>query len=301
MDNKIENKVDLLALTVASAYYHPNTEFRETLQKRLEGVFKIKEEIKDLLLKENGSELEPFSLTDEDTNCVSLLCSMAFSKLGRQTRFRVVSRQTLGSDGGLVITSNLKSFYLKRYNKNSGGNPYGQPKDSWSFVPSLIPKRKSEYKTHLIPDKDGFIIKSKIPESPKGVFACQSSYRQNGHIENSKISLEKLGLKLEINNWEMSIRSGSPESMIRLMAYMSKGAKLYLKGDDPEIPNIRIKLEVPQDKRITLESTISSTPSYCNWLGGRCPQELIDKIDLSQKEIRGISTWLLPHKEWISY
>ena len=85
------------------------------------------------------------------------------------------------------------------------------------------------------------------------------------------------------------------------MAYMSKGASLYLKGDDPEIPDIKIKLEVPQEKKIFLESTISSTPSYCNWLTGKCSKELIEKINLSQKEIEEISKWLLPHKEWISY
>jgi hypothetical protein len=301
MDNKIDNKIDILALIVASAYYHPNIEFRNTLQDRLEREFKTKEEINDLLINEKGTELEPFSLTKEDINCASLLCSLAFSKLGKQTRLRIISRNTIGSDGGLVITSNLKSFYLKRYNKNSDGKPYGQPKHSWSFVPSLVPKEKSEYKTYLVPDKNGFIVKSRIPESPVGIFVCQSSYRQHGYIGETNNSLDKLGLKLEINNWEMSIRSGSPESTIRLMAYMSKGASLYLKGDDPEIADIRIKLEVPQDKRITLKSTISSTPSYCNWLGGKCSKELINKIDPSQKEIEEISTWLLPHKEWISY
>lgn len=295
----MDNKIDILALVIASAYYHPNTEFKKRLQRRLEKEFKIKDEVKNLLANEKGTELEPFSLTKEDTNCISLLCSIAFSKLGKQTRLRIISRNTIGSDGGLVITSNLKSFYLKRYNKNNDGKPYGQPKDSWSFVPSLIPKEKSEYKTYLVPDRDGFIIKSRIPESPNGIFACQSSYRQHGYAGGANNSLDKLGLKLEINNWEMSIRSGSPESTIRLMAYMSKRASLYLKGDDPEIADIKIKLEVPQDNKIFLESTISSTPSYCNWLTGKCSKELIEKINPSQKEIEEISTWLLPHKEWI--
>jgi hypothetical protein len=297
----MDNKIDILALIVASAYYNPNIEFGKTLQRRLETEFKIKDEVENLLANERGTELEPFSLTQNDTNCISLLCSIAFSKLGRQTRFRIVSRKTLGTDGGLVITSNLKSFYLRRYNKNNDGKPYGQPKNSWSFIPSLIPKEKPEYKTYLVPNKDGFIIKSSIPESPVGIFVCQSSYRQHGYIGETNASLDKLGLKLEIDNWEITIRSGSPESTIRLMAYMSKGASLYLKGDDPEVPDIKIKLEVPQEKKIFLESTISSTPSYSNWLTGKCSKELIEKINLSQGEIEEISKWLLPHKEWISY
>jgi hypothetical protein len=297
MDN---NKHDILSLIIASAYYHPDEIFRKGLQTRLEKKFPVRPEIKELLVKEKGTEIEPFSLTKEDTNCVSLLCSMAFSTLGNQTRLRIVSRKTIGCDGGLVITSNLKSFYLKRYNKNSDGKPYGQPKNSWNFVPSLIPKEKSEYKTYLVPDKDGFIIKSRIPESSVGIVACQNSYRQHGYIGEANNSLDKLGLKLEIGNWEMSIRSGSPESTIRLMAYMSKGASLHLKGDDPKIADIKIKLDAPQENKILLESIMSATPSYCNWLGGRCSKELIDSINLSKQEIEIISKWLLPHKEWIT-
>jgi len=297
----VDTKIDILALIVAAAFYHPDKKLRGTLQDKLKKQFKIKKEIRDLLNNEKGTEIEPFRLTAEDIDCAVALGSIAFSGLGDQTRFRVVSKDTVGPNGGLVITSNLKSFYLKRYNKNRDGRPYGQPKEGWSFIPSFIPKNKEEYNTYLVPDKEGFTIKTKIPESPKSEFACLGAYRKADAIEGSNASLDKLGLKLEMENWEMSIRSGSPESTIRLIAYMSKNANLYLKGDDPEIADIKIRLDIPQEKKILLESTVSSTPSYCSWLCGKCSNELINKIDLSEKEIDEISKWLLPHKEWISY
>jgi hypothetical protein len=296
----MNNHMDQLALIVASAYYIPNKDLRDSLQSKLISLnnsFNY-QKVKELLLNEKGTEIDPFCLTKEDIDCVATLASLAF--LIGETRLRVVSRDSLGFEGGLVITSNLKSFYLKRYQKNNNGTPYGQPKGGWVFIPSQIPKDSKEYKTYLIPDKEGFTISTKLPPSSLHPFGVKTSLERGSRIEGLDTSLDKLGLKFEENDGILSIRSGSPESVIKLMAHMINNSKLILRDteDENDLPRIEIALAPPENKKVLLESITYSTPNYCSWMRGTCDKRLIEKISLSREEIQATSKWILPHKSW---
>jgi len=296
----MNNQIDQLALIIASAYYHPNNDLKKSLQKKLTTLnnsFNY-QKVKELLLNEGGTEIEPFSLKKEDIECSAMIASIAF--LLGEKRFRIVSGSNNSIDGGIVITSNLRSFYLKRYNKNSNGTPYGQPKGGWVFIPSQIPKNSKEYKTYLIPDKNGFTISTKLPPSNTYHSIARSSLERGSRIEGIDGTLDKLGLKFEEKDGILSLRSGSPESVIKLMAHMVNNSKLTLKSseDKKDIPRVEITLAPPEDKRILLKSITYSTPSYCSWLKGTCDEKLIERINLSKEEIQAISEWILPHRSW---
>jgi hypothetical protein len=84
------------------------------------------------------------------------------------------------------------------------------------------------------------------------------------------------------------------------MAHMVNNSKLTLKSpeDDKDIPKVEIILAPPEDKKIRLESTTYSTPTYCSWLKGTCDEKLIERIKLSKDELQSISEWILPHRTW---
>ena len=99
----------LINLVVAAAFYHPEKTVRARLCSKLEGWLKKlgdradAEQIRTVLEKNKGTYLEPFVLSKADLDCSVFLARLAFSRTAEQTRFRVVSRDTIGTDGGLVL------------------------------------------------------------------------------------------------------------------------------------------------------------------------------------------------------
>ncbi|WP_289084830.1 isocitrate lyase/PEP mutase family protein, partial [uncultured Sulfitobacter sp.] len=61
---------------------------------------------------------------------------LAFCRLGiGKTRFRIVSRETLGVTGGVVLTDNLRSFFIERYSR---GEKRSISDRTWYVAPAEI-------------------------------------------------------------------------------------------------------------------------------------------------------------------
>jgi hypothetical protein len=296
---------EVFRLAVTAAFYHPKIQVRKKFR-RLFGDWigqssdmPAEDEVRRLITSEKGTRLEPFSITAEDIECAAFLARVAFSGLDRQTRFRIVSRETLGCSGGLVLTNNLKSYYSERY---AHGRRRNQTYAGWAFIPSLIPAGTMGSSVRLgaalYSEDQGFRIVIPLPEcaSSPAVFARQ--LQQWSRIQGVSESFNQLGLRVECYDGKAHILSGSPESMIRIMAHMVAETTLILKGDasSTEIPTIYVSLRMPEDKPVTLPSVIGHTPGYTAWMSttARIPIPLEDEDKLA------IFNWLGSHPHWIN-
>jgi hypothetical protein len=298
-----ESQHEVFRLLVACAFYHPQVADRRLIRAVIDdwlcglGPIYSEAEIRSAILACSGTNLEPFVLTREDLDCSVFLTRAAFSDKGGQTRLRIVSRETIGTNGGLVLTKGLKSFYVERY---VHAKSRSQPKLGWKFFPSLIPEkdepRLKPVKTVLHSDSNGFRIVIRLPETPVEGALLARKLQQHSHISGQRQPLSQLGLRVECHGREIHILSGSPESMIRLMAQMAAQTTLDLHGDakDAEISRILIMLASPSDEPIQLRTVLASTPNYSNWLTANVPTV----IDLEDRHKIAVSNWLRPHTDW---
>jgi hypothetical protein len=294
----------LINLVVAAAFYHPESTVRDRLCSKLEGWLKKlgdradAQRIRTVLEENKGTYLEPFVLSKADLDCSAFLARLAFSRTADQTRFRVVSRDTIGTDGGLVLTNNGNAFYVERY---AYGQRRGQPKKSWAFFPALIPEAGStpalNKRAKLLSESEGFRIVLDLPRSGKLPGAIAADFQKHGRIEGVTDTFNKLGLRVEFSSDKLNILSGSPESMIRIMAHMTTNARVRLRGtdEDTEIPHVILGLGIPEEEPVDLPAIASSTGSYTCWLQGDFPEA----PSLDDEDKLAVSSWLPPHRDWL--
>ena len=209
-----------------------------------------------------------------------------------------MSRETIGHEGGLVLTNNLKSYYSERY---IHGKHRHQQSSGWAFVPSAIPTGDADgpamIAATISSDDEGFRIVVSMPECREDPAIFARQLQRNSRIKGVKDSFSSLGLRVECHDGEIHVLSGSPESMIRIMAYMVEGTTLILKGGPSasQIPLVLVHLDVPEDGSVPVPALIGSTSSYASWMSGDVPSAL----GLKKPHKLSISNWLRPHPQWI--
>ena len=294
---------EVFSLVLAAGFYHPVPESRAAVRTLLDrwlarlGALPDASVVSALISKTQGTVVEPFVVTDDDLECAVFLTQAAFSSSSNETRFRIVSRETIGCGGGLVITNNLKCYYAERY---VHGKNRGEPRSGWAFFPSLVPECEDApaiFAASIASEDEGFRIKVPMWESRGYPAQIARELQCHSRIEGIKGSFDSLGLRVECNDGFVHVLSGSPESMIRMLACMTQGATLTLKGEDKDsmIPKVLVKLSLPEEKPVTIPSLISSTPHYNSWFTGKIPTPL--RLRKSDKFLT--SLFLRPHAKWL--
>jgi len=103
------------------------------------------------LKREEGTLLEPFTLSESGRELAALFMQAAFSSEIGQKRFRVVSEETLGARGGCVFTCHLKSHYVERLGKTQRHRSR-----TWFLAPAGVIRPSGELKTNPADDFDAF-------------------------------------------------------------------------------------------------------------------------------------------------
>jgi hypothetical protein len=296
---------EVFRLVVAAAFYHPVSDDRAALRKLLDhwlgrlGHVRAPDEIRHVIASAKGTVIEPFALTEADLDCAVFLAQAAFSKLGAQNRLRILSRDTMGCEGGLVLTQNLNSYYVERY---AHAKRLPQPNSGWAFVPSMVPDNTAPChqftSAFLYSEDQGFRIVVAMPEAKTNAAQIARQYQEHGSIEGVSQSLAQLGLRVECNKGAVHLLSGSPESMIRIMAHMASEKTLTLTGykGDGGLPSVMISLRMPEEDLVKLPAVVSMSPGYASWMLLKVPFP----IPLTEKHKLAVTSWLRPHKEWIN-
>ena len=310
----------LTALAIFASYHHSERSVRHRLKTKLSDWIQScephndREDIKAALLSVSGTVLEPFRLTSEDIEIATDLVQAAFSNVHRKTRVRIVSRDTLGTSGGCVLTSNLASYYVERF-------PHGKrtrtPKNPWFFAPSMAPDRPisgttspSKIKASCHVTSSGYTIR--ITGFPYSEFVDQASgqgpdliSRLTKHLRNKStigkeaVSLDDLGCRVDMGRNRIDIVTTSPEAMVRLTANMSRNEVLTLHYSDLTNPPsiFFLWLRPPKTKKTELKIIATADEKRLqDWIG--LQTSTVPTLD--QNDIYDISKWHAPHRQWVS-
>ena len=198
---------DANALILTSAFYHPDGELRKRLRalsdqwvEALKPLFSDGE-IREIIARENGTPLEPFVLEKSDQDIAVRMARAAFSEKGGGHRFRVVSRETIGFKGGLVITDNLKHYYAERYAR---GKYPRNPKAGFSFFPAYTPSSTHSFLVRLQKsqavaevDENGFNIRLPRPYDNIVDGLAVRALQRNSRLMPSEEPFDRLGLRVD--------------------------------------------------------------------------------------------------------
>ena len=304
MSESFDHDTEIFRLAVAAGFYHPDLDARRQVREALDswlarcGGAPDAQILRDVISTEQGTVIEPFKLTADDIACAVFVGQAAFSIAGRQSRFRIVSRDTMGTEGGLVVTDKLNSFYLERY---IHGKYRGKQKAGWTFIPTALPAAgedcPSATAATITSEEDGFRIVVPVPECQDNPATFAREIQICSRINGFKGSLSDLGVRIECRNGEIHVLSGSPESMIRIMAHMIEQATLVLCGKptNRDIPMTLVRLNVPEAETIHVPALIGSTAAYASWMSG----PINVAFSVGRELELAISSWLRPHSRWM--
>ena len=318
MTEKIENNADELSFLIIGACLHPDEKVRKLLTIELEDWIETlqpnytKDKIHSFLDSQNGTPLEPFSLSTSDRIILTYFIRAAFSKKINCTRILVKSADQF-SDGVLLITKKLNFKYNENFVHGSKLNFYG---NLWSFNARIAPKDEflglSEYS--LKPARISFLdecLEIRLPWKGIDNYISLSRFEKETILPsiNHEQLLEKTfflsdhsritqhGFEIEIIEEEISFRTTNPESMIRLMARISRGETLLVNQEGSSI-NVHVKLELPEEDSSTdLPTKFIAKKNPIPWLGANCP---VINPKLSKKSREILTDYLLPYESWIS-
>ena len=301
-----------LPLILLAAKAHPEVKFRQHLWSFLEDWLKDKsppmsaETIDQKLRAETGTFLEPFRLDDEDLRVATFLTMLAFTKPSPASRFRVVSSNTLGNAGGLVITRGGGTFYSERY---SLGNNRLLSSNLRFFAPSMPPvgpfgsKVTDSLQATMRSDEKGLYLDFPVSllqrvgwvhSNPE--LDLKKSFKpliSNSVIGPKSLSLASLKVKFTADENGLCLAITKPEALIRFSSYVVQGSLLQLKAEN----DFEIAVQLPKTAEGPAPVTIVAGDSFASdWMN----VEGLGYPNLERTDITAISDWAFQHVHWVN-
>jgi hypothetical protein len=299
-----------LPLLLAAASQHPDPELRSRVR---QGIDELVEganptysvaEVSAALATVRGTPLEPFELSEGDLDVVIPLVRFAFSARQRRTRFRVVSRETLGTEGGAVLTNNLRHFYIERF---VGGNLTRTPAHYWFVAPAELPvlqgtrtAREARHRALCSVTDHGITITIDAGWLPHGITAREAAeaFGSNGYIGPKRTRLKAVGIRVDARGGRLELRTGSPEAIVKLSAFMDQRATLVLYGGSERDGLGRVF--IPLSPLVEEESELNALVTFAQWPGHSwVGLDAMDCVPLGVVDRLSIARWYRPHDDWI--
>ena len=300
-----------LPLLVLAALEHPEEAVRTPVRSLLRDWLRATEpihtrrEIVQALRQRNGTPVEPFVLSRRGRLVATLLAQAAFSEREGQTRFRVVSGDSLSTKGGVVLTNNLASFLVERFKR---GRQIDVSESIGFMAPALMPTAQSIADTPpcrvgIRIDDEGIQIRvhhlPRLPGDtrPPGEWArdltLHSAVRGGGPF----VFEAEMRLDPKPSLFGFILRTTRTEALLRLSALMARNAVILLSSsDDGSNPTVAFRLRPLDRDAMLLPSVVVLPPSAAEgWM--RFPTHHPPSLPL---ELRvAISRWIGPIQPWV--
>ena len=140
-ENTLEHSDDI-ALLIWGAFRHPDDKVRTSLRRTHDqwidscGPIHGREEVREALLKQNGTFLEPYSFPEDVLDETVSLSQIAFSRAYGAKRIHVGTAAPSLPASGMLLTAGLKSTCIERYALGSLRRP---PSTAWRINPMHFP------------------------------------------------------------------------------------------------------------------------------------------------------------------
>jgi hypothetical protein len=220
-----------------------------------------------LLYAQPGTPLEPFSVPSQLESLTIDLIRLATSLRADCSRVRIVSGTAHQDLGGLVITRSLKTFYGDYFAFSKRPRPIStSPYLLLNRVPhdySAIKPESLTFQSTLSFVKAGVSISIPSPlellghGSPSKTISHEivNSIKKNTSFSVTSDGLESMGLRIEIDQKAVVIRSGNAGSLTRFTSLLAGNATLIFKGlYSGALTRIPLTLPPPDQDSQTLDS-----------------------------------------------
>lgn len=294
-------------LLVMSAFYHPQPAARSLARRFLEEWAQCltpsvdPRRVEHLIRSATGTVLEPFVFEEPDVECAVFLARIAFSPHVGATRFRLVSRDNLGRDGGLVLTHSGKAYFIERF---IGGSHRIRVSTGWSFAPATFPGLKRNLAATrpaiLSSGPEGFEIRV------GGLDKVKSYAEAGGFLHGTPTRLRSIGLTLRGAGKTLTMKPSGPEAMIRVMAHMAAGDRMELgryDSDTPRwhapretLPRLLVALRMPDERPVRLPTLRAVAETDLDGL--HCPMPGFPRHPGLAEKI-ALSRWLPVADPWL--
>ena len=273
---------DEIALLIWGAFRHPEKSARMVLRTALEQWTESchphydEKEIADAFLQARGSVLEPFIFPQDFLDESVALARVAFSSVFESQRVFIENPDPELPCRGIVLTRSLSHACLERYSFGTYRKP---PARAWSlhlpYYPSKSnPGRRSHGSATLDCSDEGIEIRIRWPD-PCPDEDLIRQLEKHSRLEGQQEMLSRLGLSImdSGHSRSFSIRTGSPESMIRFMAILQEGGHLHLCCGDDAPFSMRVTLEgLGEHGKVSLAVTSRTNGSSLPWLRAMSPR-----------------------------
>lgn len=272
-------------LLTLAAYGHPEVDVRRQALGALMRWYGesapryTRRELAAVLTAEEGTELEPFSLSRRDRLVAGFFLGAAFSDREGHTRFRVVSRSSLSPLGGLVVTRRLGSFYVER---RPGGRQVKVSERVGFFAPRQLPLEGGRLvlpRPRTVAVIDGRALSLRVEglapgfldggpgagsgkqdTGGSGVDGGSGSevwerLRRHSRIlgGDAQIPWGMIRVDWDAGGHTLTLRTTRSEAMVRLSALMARGSVMALAaGPEGEAPRFLVGLEPLRTERTEL-------------------------------------------------
>jgi hypothetical protein len=134
-----------------------------------------------------------------------------------------------------------------------------------------------------------------IDEGPHySLQALARNLMSHSSIGEAAVPLRDVGLNIQAGDDRLIIGSGSPESLIRLSAYIVQGSRVVLKGAG----DYELTLRLPKSGTGKATSTVVASDEFASgWMN----VEGFGAPKLNDWDVSEIVNWALPHESWISH
>lgn len=309
---------DDLSLILSAAFGHPSPDLRQRLHDALDDwlaslqPLHSADEVRNALLACKGTVLEPFALKPIEVELAVLLVRVAFSEAVAAEHLRVVSRETIGVSGGLLLAPDLSSRYVERY-------AYGQHRDQpegWHVAPAQRPMGDSHLSWRAGLEARATLVDGAMVVQVDGVnwrsltgqdepAADLRSLEAATALPGDYGPIRRLGLDVAARPDHVRIKAVTPEAILRLTVHMQRQSLIeipfFTKGAQRGSLSLMLRLlpmlDAPE-RSLPIVATYSPSGGWpLQWMHAapaRSPSiDLADRVAIGQ--------WLVPHRDWVDH
>jgi hypothetical protein len=301
-----------LTAIAAAAFSHPDGQVQSQVRDRLdEWIDECRpmhqaEHVRNVLQDFSGTAIEPFVLDDTGLELATRFVRIAFSKAGRQTRFRVVSEDTIGTRGGFILTNNLNGYLVERFPK---GKRRRTPTSTWHVAPAILDDfiglgasttsgvgelsagtDRIEARVRMVTG-----LKSLVNADPENVDELLKDARLSG----TGRELSNFGIVLSMDGDSMVVTANTPEAILRLTAILDaqETIEIPMKGERNAIGclSLTIREDGPETLRVIIGYSYGpETPQVRDFMS--IP---LDGPQLPDPLRRQLTDWCLGPATWV--
>jgi len=295
-----------LPLILLAANEHPNETFRIHLWSCLDAWLDTQsstltyDEIESILSNQKGTFLEPFRLEGAARRTALFLTRLSFTEASSASRFRIVSQDSIGNTGGLVITSNKNTFYSERYEL---GKNRLKKSNLRFFAPSINidgpMKAKVGNDLHAIMSSDDRGMYVELPKNLLNIVDWDLSrgglireLSSKSHVGPKKLSLYSVGMTVEGTDNGIRLAVKSPEALIRFSTYVVQSQTIRLIAET----RFQLTVQLPSSAEGPAPIIVTANDDFAS--------EWMDVKDfgapwLDAPDIQKITDWSFHHVSWL--